>query len=202
MADTELKNFTPAAAWTPTCSVVGSDSASPTGSFSWTKAKFDLVYGQLAADQTWTGANTFSKAINVQSADVTKGILFGANTMLSAPGDEEIHMTRGSGGSVRVAMGSLGLRSWGTGFIGFSTGDAGGAFVAAFAKAADGVMEVNDGTAGTGHGAAINFPRTAADADAPAPASGATLYSKQVVGKNALFVRFPTGIPIQLSIEL
>lgn len=161
----------------------------------------------VAIVPTWTGAHTFSATARFKAG--------GFNDMAVELGSAIFGLCKYSGVSGAGILSQMGnnvvgpsLSSRGVGqtnthlLVWTAGGDPMGAADTALGRAVAGVIEANDGTPGTGHGAAVNFPRTAADADAPAPSSGASIYSKQVGGKNALFVRFPTGAAIQLAIEL
>lgn len=178
---------------------VGNDASSgDTAQF--TLPAFDARYAQLAGANTFSGTNAFQNNLTLTSA-ASLGLVWGGNSAFTQAGDETYVFSRGPGGAQRFVIASGTASLEGSGQYGFSSGGATGANDTALSRAAAGVFEVNDGTPGTGHGKAINFPRTAADADAPAPASGATLYSKVVGGKNALFARFPTGAVQQIAIE-
>lgn len=71
---TELKNFTASGGWTSTCSVVGSDSSDPTGSFFWTKAKFDAVYPTLALGGTFTDGAALALNVNAKILFTNGGV--------------------------------------------------------------------------------------------------------------------------------
>lgn len=214
MADKKLNAFTASAAWTSTCSVVGSDSASPTGSFSWTKAKFDAVYGQLSATNVWTAVNTFGPGSTtvvitgasglIQSSSSTlSGIQFqgGSNSaqffevvgpsLFSWNGSIQMSYNRGSDNSFRNVSGTS--FQWAASASDSTTPDTG------LSRTSAAVVQVNNGTLGSG--GAIHLPETPSDADAAAPAFGVVLYSKIVAGKNKLCARFPTGAVQILSSE-
>lgn len=180
---------------------VGNDASSgDTAQF--TLPAFDARYAQLAAANVFTATNQFKAGgFNDQSIEFgstnfglgkysTSYILFqtGTNAVAGA-------ISAGGGGA------NNGLVMTNTGQVGWvGSGDPSNAYDTCLFRDVAAVVQVNNGTAGAG--GAIRFPQTPADADAAAPATGATIYSKQVGGKNALFVRFPTGAVQQLAIEL
>lgn len=215
MADKKLNAFTPAAAWTITSSVVGSDSASPTGSFSWTRAEFDAVYGQLFEDNSWSGdaffngLATFTAGISaiMASAGITLAIgrSDGGQNRLVFDSNGRALMQTGGAAQMAWIGDQLAIRMAANTLFGFSsnTSAQNADNDTTFLRDGPGIFGVyaNQG-GGAAHGGAMHFGRSAADADFAAPTDGFTFFSKQVGGKNALFVRFPTGAVQQLAIEL
>lgn len=129
MSDTALKNFTAAAAWTATCSVVGSDSASPTGSFLWTKAKFDAVYAQLNGGNDFDGSDqTLHGGVLVSIQGINSVARFGHNGTSNLDG---VFVNSSS---------SLGFSSGANANLAIDTG---------LSRNAAGILEINNGTPGT-----------------------------------------------------
>ncbi len=155
---TKLKDFTASAAFTSTCSVVGSDSSDPTGSFFWTKAKFDAVYPQLAAaTNIFTGnlqtQNVFIPGFGAIGTDVneirwTDGAT--GTTRLYSTGERDLRMATAVGGGYSSWRMSVGMMVVGNdAVIGWpNTFNADSAPDTAIGRASAGVVEVNNGTAG------------------------------------------------------
>lgn len=226
--------------WTSACSLAGSDSGHPSGSYAFTFAQLGAVYGagpanpsasvgltaingsaatflrsdgapaiSQAITPTWTGLHTFTGGINavMASAGITLAIGRndgGANTLAFDTNGRALMKTGGSAqmawvgdqNAIRMASNTLFGFSSNTNAINADNDTS-------LLRDAAGIFGIYDNQAGgSAHGAALHYGRRASDTDPAAPTDGATLYSKQVGGKNALFVRFPTGAAIQLAIEL
>lgn len=203
MADKKLNAFTAAAAFTATCSLVGSDSASPTGSFLFTKAVMDAAYANLNSAFSVVVSPTTGSAFGSAGEWIIRNNVSpfaGLATFSGGIGAKNLALI--SNGICPMALFTEGnqilIKS--DQILGFSPNPNSANSISGFAHDSAGVIRVNTGLSDTGGG--IRYPETAADADLAAPTNGATIYSKKVAGKNALFVRFPTGVVQQLAIEL
>jgi len=202
MADKKLNQLTVASAWSATCSLVGNDSASPTGSFTFAKSLFDLAYAALDANHSVLAAPTPGSGIASSSEWLIKNSS-GAGILSCSGAGGLGELALASNNAIEVALDAAlhGVQIRSDGAFAFCQNNSPSAFGpdAALARHAAGVVEVNNGTIGVGGG--LSLPETASDADPAAPSSGGILYCKVTGGKNALFVRFPTGSSVQIAIE-
>lgn len=151
MADKKLNAFTAAAAWTATCSVVGSDSASPTGSFLWDKAAFDAVYGVKAAANTWAALNTFNAGL--------VAFVAGVGPTIGRDDGARMNLTFDTNGRALMKSNTEAQMSWiGDGLtvqlksdvqLAWSSGNTPGTSDVGLKRNAAGIAEVNTGTPGT-----------------------------------------------------
>jgi hypothetical protein len=165
MANTELQNLDVAAAWSSTCSLAGSDSAFPTQSFKFPRSVLDAVYAQQGATNTFTqpqiigGArikpftDSFSSpSLALVKADGTFGAgLMGGYLAYFGIGTDDttnvfVLINANANGQVTVASaGRYGFAN----INGGSLSAMNAATDTAIMRNSAGVLEVNNGTAGT-----------------------------------------------------